>query len=157
MKDLSNIQIGIGIGPVKFGMTMEEVAQLIGHPDAVERFSYLEEEDVLAEEWTYSNPDLRLTFNEEEEWRLCRISTYSKEIELCGQSLIGMDRAAFIQSFQESILGEMKMEDLSSVEIPNYQLIYFDKSRVDFWFENDVLMDIEWGPLWQDENTIVWP
>ncbi|WP_044529009.1 hypothetical protein [Herbaspirillum sp. B65] len=60
----------VGVGPLKFGMTREEVHQILGAPLSVEKCRFLEE---LTEYW--SENGLQLTYSETDE-RLLEISLY---------------------------------------------------------------------------------
>lgn len=155
--ELNSIQIGIGTYSIRFGMTRQEVAALIGNPDRMERFSYLQDEDARAEDWEYNNDALCLTFTMEENWRLSSIAVRSEKWKINGQSFIGLHQSDFERLVPEDVWGEMQVEDFSSVEYPERKLVSFKGVQLNFWFDDGVVSDIEWGPLWQDENTIAWP
>jgi hypothetical protein len=60
----------VGVGPLKFGMTRQEVHQILGEPLSVDKSWYSEE---LTEYW--SENGLQLTYSETDE-RLLEISLY---------------------------------------------------------------------------------
>ena len=57
---LKNITPGIGLGVLRFGMTREQIKQLLGAPDEIVN------EEADSETWHYDELDLSLNFDQEE-------------------------------------------------------------------------------------------
>ena len=46
---------------------------------------------------------------------------------------------------------------MSTVESPTHELISSDQLGINFWFDEDTLSEVQWGPLFVDDETIKWP
>ena len=68
---MKEIIIGQGLGPVKFGMTRDQVEALLGAPDEVEENVDIDEDlDEAAEAWHYDELEMSASFDMEDDWRL---------------------------------------------------------------------------------------
>jgi hypothetical protein len=52
---------------------------------------------------------------------------------------------------------DLEYEDCSSEESPSHELLSSDSLGMNFWFDEDQLSEIQWGPLFVDDETIDWP
>ncbi len=170
--DNKEIKSGEGLGKIKFGMTREQLEKLIGEPDEIEDFSYSsdedddlvnededneEDEDAQTELWHYDNLELSVSFDEEVDWRLVNIAVSSSDYTFKGEKIIGLGRAELLDTLKKLGLTNLKQEDHSSKESPNHKLVASEALGINFWLENDVLAEMQWGPLFIDDDTIVWP
>ncbi len=166
MKTDKEIKSGEGLGPIKFGMTREQLEKLIGEPDEIEDYSYSDDDDAdeddevdegATELWHYDDLEMSVSFDEEVDWRLVNIAVSSADYTFKGQKIIGLGREEFIAKLKELGIGNLKMEDCSSEDSPNHKLIASEELGINFWLESDVLAEIQWGPIFIDEDTILWP
>ena len=155
--DLKKIKAGIGLGVLKFGMDRAEVKQMLGEPDEVEHYSFSEQENDLTEAWHYDAMELSLGFDEAAEWRLTTISVTSKYYELENKQLIGLHKDEILPLLNDLNMQDYEIDDLSSDRQPGQELIVSDSMGIHLWFDHEILHEIEWGPMWQDEFTITWP
>lgn len=156
MANTTAIKIGTGLGDIKFGISREELITLLGDPTETDQFSAVEEEDYVTESWHYDEHEFSVSFDEEDNWRLTTIAISSNEALLNDQVLIGKDKASVIEILKTLSLGEMESEDLSA-DMDNSELVSFVESSINFWFEDGLLSEIQWGVLWEDEDTPKWP
>ena len=154
---LKEIVAGEGLGVLKFGTSTIQVEKLLGEPDEVETYSFESEEGELSETWHYDSMELSLSFHEEEDWRLVSIALSSPEVTFKGEKLIGLNREKLIEKLQKMDLGNLEYEDWSSAESPNHKLISAEEHEVNFWLDNDELTEIQLGPIFDDEDNIMWP
>ena len=154
---IREIKPGIGLGEIKFGMTRKQIKAILGEPEEIEKFSYSNIEEDLTESWEYYGLALTLGFDEEDNWRLGMISVSSSFYTLLEKELIGLNQKAVIDFIKNNKLGEVKIEDLSSVENPNHILIDTQDRMMNFWFDDGILGEIQWSPEYIDDNTIEWP
>jgi hypothetical protein len=159
-----DIKSGEGLGKVKFGMSRDSLKALIGEPDEVENYSYDDEEgeykeddDDLTELWHYDDLELSVSFDKLEDWRLINMAVSAPEYLFHGHKVIGMGRNELITLLKSLNLGELAFEDYSSAESPNHKLISIEEAGVNFWLENEVLTEIQWGPRFNNDDSVIWP
>lgn len=151
------IKIGEGLGDLKFGMSREQVKAILGEPDDIDRYSDSDLEDDASESWHYDEPEISLSFDEDVDWKLVTIAVSSPAYELLNKKLIGLDSEALMAELKSMELGDFETEDWSSEELPDHKLISYPETQINFWLEDGELTEIQWGPLFSDEETIRWP
>lgn len=154
---LKEIKLGIGLGPVKFGMSRAEVKLILGEPSNIEKFSYSDSDQDLTESWEFEDQGISLSFDEEEKWKLTMISITSKFYELEGKSLIGLNIEDLLEQLYKFNYGDVEVEDCSEDDIFDNKLIDIVEKSISFWLNDDVLDEIQWTPFFIDEDTIDWP
>ena len=159
-KDNSNINLieeGQGIGALKFGLKRNTVELILGMPDEKEKYSYSKDEEDLTESWHYDNLDLSLGFDEEDDWRLVTIAITSTEYNFKGFSPIGLTKDELKNKLDAIGINDLEFEDWSSIESPSHELLSLDSLGINFWFDENRLSEVQWGPLFIDDETINWP
>lgn len=156
-QNLNEIKTGIGLGDLKFGMLQEDVLKILGKPDEKEKFSYTDDDQNFAESWHYDEKEISLGFDEEEGWKLVTISVTAYEYEFHGKKLIGMKKQELEAFLKDLGVEEIDYEDNSTEDNPNSELIFCDELGMNFWCEDDFINEVQWGPLFIDEDTIKWP
>jgi len=160
MKDsLKEILPGIGLGDIRFGMLSNDVFPILGSPNEIEIYCY-SDLPYKSENWHYEDDELSIGFNEEEGWKLDTISINSDDYHL--KHLITINQSLKDVKANLSTLGyeNCELEDWSNSENPDHKLLIVDEIGMNFWFENGKLSEIQWGPLFseeQEEETVIWP
>ena len=55
-------------------------------------------------------------------------------------------------------INNIDIEDISSDEFPDQQLLTAFDYSLNLWFDEDELAEIQWGPFWDNEkDEPVWP
>jgi hypothetical protein len=152
-----DILSGVGLGDLKFGMTRDDLIELVGAPDEKENYSLSGDDDDQTESWHFDEQELAVSFIKVDEWRLVSLTTSSEDslfrgIEIIGQSL--KDLKAELTAIDVT---DLDLEDCSSAEAPNLKLLYSMKEGMNFWLEEGVVTDVEWGVRYNDDETIDWP
>ncbi|MEM9378576.1 MAG: hypothetical protein AAGB93_01410 [Planctomycetota bacterium] len=81
------VKPGVGIGALLLGMTRDEVRERIGDPTEIERTDVA---GVTDENWSYDALQLRLSFGEDDEWRLWSINSSCPWATLEGVRVVGI-------------------------------------------------------------------
>ncbi len=151
---LKHIKSGQGLGNLLFGMLRAEVEKLIGPPDEKEINSHSLDIYDNHESWHYDELELSISFSEEENWRLDTISINSPYYLLYDTSLHGKSVLEIRNQLEEWKVKDIEFEDLGE---SNQKLLSSEKLGMNFWFDNESLSEIQWGPLLLDNETIAWP
>ena len=155
---MKDILIGKGFDEIRFGMTREEVKKILGEPDEVDAYASSEEEEDNTEAYHYDDLELSVSFDEIDEWRLGSIAVSSPDALLEGTKLIGKSDDDLLAEISVFELGESEREDVSSPESPDHEVISFTEASINFWLENGAVSEIQFGPIWDDENEeVMWP
>jgi hypothetical protein len=155
--NIKDVKIGIGLGDIEFGCTKEKLKYLLGEPTEKDIYNASGEEDgYMTESWHYDEQEFSVSFDEEDNWKLTTISSSSEDTVFKGKTLIGKSVDEVLELLADEDLGENELEDLSDEEV-NQKLITFLGSSLNLWFEDDELTEIQWGVLWSDEDTPIWP
>ena len=156
-QETKDIQFGIGLGVLKFGMSREQVKTILGEPNEKE-LHYDEDINVDASElWHYDDLDVSISFDQEEDWKLVTLAVTSNFYQLNGKSLIGLSKKALMAELKTSQIEDLDIEDLSSEDSPNHVLLSSLSLGVNFWLDAGILEEIQWGPDFIDDDTIKWP
>lgn len=143
---MKNIEIGIGIGELKFGMSPESVVKILGEPDEKNREEYSKEDpSFFSEEWHYDDLEMSMSFDMLEKMELSTISVSSSEFTIGGKALIGESRPIVEQAMKELEINS-KWEEFKEVE-ENSDLLTNEDEGLSLWFENGVLREISWEVL----------
>ncbi|MCT4640642.1 MAG: outer membrane protein assembly factor BamE [Bacteroidales bacterium] len=151
-----DIKIGQGIDNIKFGMNRDDVKRILGEPNEVENYSFSSEEHYLTESWFYEDKKLSLSFGEDDDWRLVTISSFSEECKIDDNDIIGINKNALLNLMSAIQIDDMFTEDLSDGE--DSQIVFgSDAKGINFLVKDDTVVEIQFGPLFKDEDTIIWP
>ena len=156
-KALKEIKQGQGLGVLKFGMSRSEVKLLLGEPSFIDDYSHSDSVNDLTESWEYDDLALSISFDEEEKWRLTMMSVTADFYELEGESLIGLNEEKIQQVLTSLKFENVGLEDCSEIEGEDHKVIEIEEKSMNFWFIDGVLDEIQWSPLFIDDDTIQWP
>ncbi|WP_111708066.1 hypothetical protein [Lutibacter citreus] len=157
LKELKEIKPGYGLGFLKFGMTREEVKELIGEPSFIDKYSHSESDNDSTESWEYDELFLSISFDEAEDWKLMMLSVSSDFYELEEVSLIGFKELKLVNQLDEFDFGKIYLEDCSENDNEDQKVIEIEEKSLNFWISNGQLDEIQWSPIFIDEDTIKWP
>lgn len=146
-KEIFEIKPGFGLGNIEFGSTRDEVKAKIGKPDEIETYDFSEDGDDASEVWHYDEYEMSLEFNKEFEWQLISFAVSGEEFNLKGERFIGKSKDIARSQMEELELGEMEEETNDEVD-----MISVPEFNISFWFEEGELSEIQWGPIFDDQD-----
>ena len=137
------IKLGSGIGELKFGISPENVLDIMGEPDEKHRENFSDEDvDFYAEEWHYDSLELSLSFDMLESLELSTISVSSKNYLLNGQQLIGQTRSDVEKAINSMNLSS-DWEEIKNID-DGGDLISNEVEGLSLWYEDNILTEIQW-------------
>jgi len=149
-----NIEIGKGFGAIRFGMDRDEIKKIAGEPDEIEKYQHDDIRGEDAEAWHYDEPEVSFAFEEFNDWKLTSIAVSSPEFKLGGKELIGLKVEEVINILKPLGLGDIAQEDCSTDETPDLHLVTVEESGLNLWFDEGLLTEIQWSPIWDDEDEV---
>jgi len=149
---MKTIEIGVGIDQIKFGMLKTDVEKVLGKPDEIDKELYGENEEAMLESWHYDELDLSLGFDEDEDWKLITVAVSDSKYTLKDKALVGLKISEIID-----VLNAMGHDEIELEEDEEISVLYLDDQSMKIWLENQIVTEVQWGPLFQDEDTIAWP
>ena len=155
--NISEILEGVGLGEVKFGLERENVEQILGKPEEKENYSHSDGDDDLAENWHYDELELSLGFDEEDDWRLVTLAVTSQDYKFRDFTPIGLSKKELIEKLNAHKITDLEAEDWASAESPTHELLSSESLGINFWFDEDKLSEVQWSPLFLDDETVNWP
>ena len=138
----------IGIDNIVLGSSKKVIFDLLGEPDSTSSDEW--PDGTISESWLYSESNLTLNFDSDDNYRLSTMSSNSKEAEFEGLKLIGLNINTLIKSHPSIILDE----DLTG-GVKDY--VYPEK-EISFWVVNDIIENVTLFPEYDKSNDLpVWP
>lgn len=150
------INIGEGLGRIKFGIKPSELKTLLGEPDEIESFPPDTIDDLPTENWHYDEKEISVSFVDENGWKLESIAISGPDYELNGIKLIGLPLDNVVSELEKMEIGEIVHEDLSDEDDADFELLSIGEKSIYFWFDDEILKEISWGPFYDDENNPIW-
>lgn len=141
------IKIGIGIDNIIFGMFQEDVKAIWGNPD---RVSLTEKDSGIV--YSYNDRMVKLKFDEEEELKLYTIETFNPDTIMFNQKIIGKKKDEI-----RSILKDNRYKEPKYEEYDFFETLFCEEVRSTFEFEFDKLRSIEFSPLFNNDDELIWP
>ena len=149
------IKIGLGLGNIRFGSSKEAVKKILGEPNEIDQVDVpIDEEEISIEQWHYDNLELSLSFDDNEDELLDTFAVSSPEYTLNGIALIGKSIIEIDNILVDLMLGDCEKDNLSDDE-DNTHVYSFHDSNMNFWFEDDELSEIQWGPDEDHEQPLI--
>ncbi|WP_161889606.1 hypothetical protein [Pontibacter russatus] len=146
-----DIRLGKGLGKIKFGLTMEEVEELIGEPEEVEESD--EEDEFEHQAWNYWEEGYSLYFDKEDDYRLSCIETANREVQIWGERVFEMSKAQILQLFADNDITGSEEEETETGETR----VSFEREMIDMYFDEDQLIAINFGVFINDNLEVLWP
>ena len=151
----NEIKIGLGLGKVTFGSSKESIKKNLGEPNEIEVLDIpIDGEEVTLEQWHYDDLELSASFDIEQDEILETLAVSSDEYTINGVSLIGKKINEVNQLLNKLHLGSFEKDQISD-EDGNSTVYSFLDSNMNFWFEDDELTEIQWGPIYLDEEPMI--
>jgi hypothetical protein len=152
----------VGIGDLKFGMTRDQVKNLLGEPSEVDNVPGFEEESVNddLESWHYDQYEFSVVFDAMYEWKLVSISISDPHFTLFGKSVIGADKIDTLALLESKGYSPSATEDVQNDEDgeEDIELYEFEDLAMMIWCIEDEVIELQILPdVEEDSETIKWP
>jgi len=141
------IKIGIGIENLFFGMKQTEIKCILGEPNKINED---EMEDGIV--YYYNDKMIKLKFDKEEDYKLNSIEVHNQEIKLFNQNIFRKTKCEIEEILESN--GYFKFE---YEEYTTFDTLFCEEIWTTFVFEFDKLMNIEFSPLFNDNDERIWP
>ena len=149
------IKIGLGLGKITFGSSKDIVKNLLGEPNEIELLDVpVDDEEISLEQWHYDELELSASFDQDQDEILDTLAVSSDDYTINGITLIGKKIDEVNKLLNTLHLGAFEKDQISDDE-ENSIIYSFIDSNMNFWFEEDELTDIQWGPIYTDEEPAI--
>ena len=150
---MNDIKLGNGLGNIKFGAKEGELKDALGEPSDIET----SEDDGLTI-LHYDDENLSFAFSEDYGNRLLSVTSSDGDARIEEVTLIGDSLQEVLDKLEVLGITDVDIEDISSDEFPNQQLLTAFEYSLNLWFDEDELAEIQWGPFWDyDKDEPLWP
>lgn len=146
-----DIRLGKGLGKIKFGLTRDEVEELIGEPEEVEESD--EEDEFEHEAWNYWEEGYSLYFDKEDDYRLSCIETANREVQLWDERIFEMSQDQLKTLFADHGIENPEEEEMEGGETR----ISYESEMIDLYFDEDQLIAVNFGVFIDDNLEVKWP
>jgi hypothetical protein len=143
------INLGIGIENIKFGLNPTEIENLLGKPDSIRKDGEYGEFEPM---YCYNGLQTRLTFYKNHEDRLGYIRSSNKKLIINNQKIIGRSISKVLAIFKE-----LTNDDWELDEYDFWNEYFNEKYWIILRFNYDTLSEIEMGVPFKDEEQYNWP
>jgi hypothetical protein len=148
---ITNLQIKpcIGLATLIFGTTMTDIEMILGKADAIELLDDIE--DCQSTVWHYFEKGFSLFFDENKNQVFCSVEIDNPEVELWGQKVFSLKEKQVIELFKTKAITDYETE----VHEWGEKRLSFDSANIDFYFERNKLVSINYGSPIDKTPTII--
>ena len=143
MKD-KNIYLEKGVGKLEIGQSEEEVKQILGQPDETDTMEH--EDGTTSLHLMYYDLGLYLSFDSDFDYNLSDIEIDNDEFSLDNTIRVGSTKDELLIYLKGKGHKDPFVEDVSTEEDPNMELVAIDELGVNFWLEDGEIKSIQVGP-----------
>ncbi|MBA3900439.1 MAG: hypothetical protein H0X62_09560 [Bacteroidetes bacterium] len=139
-----------GLGELSFGMVAEDVIKIAGPAEEIEK---IDDDQVKTTIWHYWTKGLSLFFDEENNLKLSSIEVDNTNATIFGKSAFEMNESEITELMKSNGFNEIDAEEQEWGE----KRVSFDDAMVDFYFEEDELVSINYSVFLNEFEIAVWP
>lgn len=149
----NEIILGTGMGPLRFGTSMDEVRTLVGEPEEIDESE--DDDEFEHQAWNYYEDDhlLSLYFDREDDFRLSCIETDNPSLRLFGEPIHDRPIEDIRQLMQQNGQGHAEIETMEGGEVR----LSYEKAMIDLYFEEGRLQFVNFGVFINDDLEVQWP
>jgi hypothetical protein len=147
----NEIILGTGMGPLRFGATMDEVRALMGEPEEIEESE--EEDEFEHQAWNYLEEGYSLYFDREDDYRLSCIETDHPGMRLFGELIHGQSPEQIQELMRKHGLEASEVEKMDTGETR----VSYEKEMIDLYFDEDELQFVNFGVFISEDLDVQWP
>lgn len=140
------IKIGRGLGDLVFGMTEQEIYQVLGHPDKI----YVDELEDRDLQYYQQKLVMKIEYGNDD--RLGWIEVHNKSVQFPWCNPWTLDRLELLKNLEEMIGEEYFLEDYGHME--SY---FFKENWLELQFILGELVCVNFGVFYGDNDLTLWP
>lgn len=145
------VQIGVGLDNLIFGMSENDVMAILGKPDEIDM--YLS----FAITYCYNTMMIKLRFDKVEELKLYDIEIFNPHVIMFKQKLIGKSKSQIKSILKKLGYTKIEHEDYACYDMDGFETLFSDEIGTFFAFEFNKLIHIDIEPIINDKDKIIWP
>jgi hypothetical protein len=149
------IVLGRGIGNILFGISKEELCEILGDPDDIHKPD--EPEKCNWKTYDYHFIKCSFSFDPDHTDRLVEMSIENEFFHIGNMIRNGMPKQDLLSKETEAILGNAVVEKLESEELLTHELIAFSRVGLQLWLDAGVISTIQISPFYNEDGFPVWP
>lgn len=153
-----DVNLGTGIGSIKFGMTEDDLVSILGNPDQIGEFTHVEGMDDWYKEYSYYHLNLTFTFESSDDFRLGHFDIVGSGHHLFGQDIFGLNIKWAETYLLQKTGSKPEYENTTWGKPELHELLSLSSSGLGLSFMSDSLYCITCSYLFaKDNNTVLWP
>ena len=135
------IVLGKGIGNILFGMTREEIEEILGDADEI----VLSEDNDFSpcESYAYNSIRCMFSFDSEHEYRLIKISVENDFFHIGHKIRVGLRKEKLIKVCEELNFGENIVKQIDTEELLPQELISYNQVGLHFLLDDGIISAIQ--------------
>ncbi|WP_121236322.1 hypothetical protein [Hymenobacter sp. BT730] len=149
--DENEITLGVGMGPLKFGASMDQVRVLMGEPEEIEESD--DDDEFEHQAWNYLDEGYSLYFDREDDYRLSCIETDNPGMRLFGEAIHGKSQQEIQDLMKANGFAHSEIEKMDTGEVR----LSYEKEMIDLYFDEDQLQFINFGVFINEDLEVQWP
>ena len=155
-KNLDRILPGKGIEGVTLGMSQREVRLVMGEPEELREEGFVDDSDSVSLE--YPTQGVYFDFSSTYNFVLETVRVERESMRLFDEMVCGLSQESFLATLKSnsdaSCTKPIDFLDDRENRIVSYEM---DALGLAVWFVNDDLRTVQVSPLWEDDDTPVFP
>jgi len=141
----------IGLSELLFGASMEDTEKMFGKTTDIDLFDDIDEAKSIV--WHYWDFGFSLFFDEENKQGFCCVEIDNDDAILFGEKIFSLKEKQIIELF--------KQHNYTSFETELHEWgekrLSFDDANIDFYFEQNKLISINYGKAFPSSNILILP
>lgn len=151
MLDTIEIKPKEGLSKLKFYITMNDVSKHLGEAEEIESIDEGENNKTVI--WHYWDKGISLFFDVNHNNIFTCAEVDNEQATLWGNKIFEYNEEQVIQLCKSKGFKEIDMEQ----DVSGEKRVSFDDALIDFYFENDTLISINYGVLIDDDKAVFLP
>lgn len=148
--DFIEIAPGTGFAAIEFGSPRDSFRETLGEPTEILR----SDSDPGSEVWVYDALATAFRFAADQNLRFVSCESFSKQITLDGEPLVGLDRKEAETLLLRLDAGPAEwMDDGPDGHGP----LAVPAAAVTLWFDEGLVQSIGWSVLFDESDEVSWP
>lgn len=141
-----NAKIGIGLGKIVFGISQEDVKEILGNPNKI---SEEEKDDGII--YQYFEKQIKLKFDKKEHLKLYSIEVHNPKVTMFNLKLLNKTKGEILK-----LLDDRGFKNIEHQDYDLFETLFCEEIWTTFSFELDRLNYFEFSPLFRADE-IIWP